>query len=81
MKLCNECKTEMVKFAWNDEWRFDEYCSEECYQKSEEWKSLQSRTNFFLENLTEDQKLDLYIITKSGYSLLKFLDKVDSIYA
>jgi len=74
---CLVCHKEVIHVHEADIWQFGEFCSEECYQQSNEYKYLDRTMDDFLEKLSPLQisYLDLFI-AYDDYNFRQFLNKV-----
>lgn len=49
-----------------DKYLLEGYCSQECYQNSEEWKTFAPKAQEFYDSLSESQKLEFWTLWDNG---------------
>jgi len=63
-----------------DKYCSDGYCSEECYKNSEEWKTFSKYLIKLYDSLTDEQKMDLWVLWDNGILLDdKWENYIDSV--
>lgn len=55
---CKKCK-KVIHYCGSDRYMSNGYCSQECYELTDEYKELSKRLEDFYNSLSKDQKFDM----------------------